>query len=63
MSVKKDWVPTVWVQSEKGLASLNVAMSNIDLGAEIFGPIFAGLLLDIHLPGVGFVLVRLTRPK
>lgn len=46
VAVKKDWVPTLWAESETRLASLNVVMSNIDLGAEIVGPLLAGLLLD-----------------
>ena len=60
VAVKKDWVPTVWAAAESQLARLNVAMSNIDLGAEIFGPIVAGLLLDLPVAGLGFVLVGLV---
>eukprot|EP00966_Prymnesium_polylepis_P130178 3010480-Prymnesium_polylepis.1 len=41
----------------QALASLNVWMSNIDLGAEIFGPLLAGSLLDGTGPAAGFVII------
>ncbi len=62
VAVKKDWVPTIWdaVQEKDTLATINAWMANIDLVAEIFGPLAAGFALYACGDGAGFVLVGLT---
>ena len=61
VAVKKDWVPTIWSPEDSAtsaeLASINTWMSYIDLGAEIVGPLVAGLALLLLGDGAGFVLI------
>lgn len=59
VSVKKDWVPTLWDASREQdtLATVNTWMANIDLVAEMFGPLAAGVALYVCGPGGGFVLI------
>jgi len=60
VAVKKDWVPAIWPPSDPTLASVNTAMANIDLAAEIGGPLAAGMaLLSLGESG-GFVCVGLA---
>jgi hypothetical protein len=60
VAVKKDWVPTIWQPGDPELASINTAMQTIDLVAEIFGPLAAGVALQLLGSGAGFVVVGLV---
>ena len=57
VAVKKDWVPTVWAAGSATVTSVNTWMSNIDLCAEIFGPLGAGVLMSLYGYGWTFVAV------
>ena len=60
VAVKKDWVPTIWPPTDRHLSSINAAMANIDLIAEIVGPLCAGYALQYLGDGGGFLLVGLV---
>jgi len=60
VAVKKDWVPTIWPPTDRHLSSINAAMPNIDLIAEIVGPLCAGYALQYLGDGGGFLLVGLV---
>ena len=57
VAVKRDWVPTIWTAEDPELSSINAAMSNIDLGAEILGPLTAGAALQLLGDELGFVVI------
>ena len=61
VAVKKDWVPSVWDADEPSsaaeLAAINTWMANIDLIAEIAGPLSAGIALYTWGEAAGFVLI------
>ena len=57
VAVKKDWVPTVWDVSDPMLSTVNTWMANIDLLAEIGGPLAAGVALQSLGSTLGFVAV------
>ena len=62
VAVKKDWVPSIFAPTDPTLSRMNTAMANIDLIAEIVGPLGAGLALQFFGGDAagGFVLVGLA---
>jgi len=58
VSVKKEWVPRVYEgDAATELAFVNTSMSNIDLLAEMLGPVVGGLLLQFLDAEPGFIAV------
>jgi len=61
VSVERDWVPTAFEpQGEAVLARVNARMANMDLLAEMLGPLLAGAVFAAApSPAVGFAAVAL----
>jgi len=59
VAVKRDWVPALWSPDDPMLTAVNSNMANIDLTAEMFGPLAAGALLQWTGEVTGFGLVGL----
>ena len=57
VAVKKDWVPAIWAPTDPTLTAVNANMANIDLLAEIAGPLAAGAALQVLGNVSGFVVV------
>ena len=60
VAVKKDWVPAIWPPADPELAAVNANMANIDLMAEVVGPLAAGAALQYLGEARGFVTVTCT---
>lgn len=60
VAVKKDWVPAIWTPDDPALAAVNANMANIDLIAEIVGPLAAGLVMQLLGDTLGFVAIGIT---
>jgi len=59
VSVERDWMPTAFeALGEVAFGSVNAKMANVDLLAEIFGPILASLALAIW-PAAGFSVIAI----
>jgi len=60
VSIERDWMPTAFeVLGEVAFGSVNAKMANVDLLAEIFGPILASLALAIW-PAGGFSVIAIV---
>ena len=58
VAVRKDWVATIWADGDQEeLSSVNSAMARIDLLAESFGPLAAGVAIHLLGADAGFVAV------
>jgi hypothetical protein len=62
VAVKKDWVPSIWAPKDPLLPWINTAMANIDLLAEIVGPLGGGFVLQAFGSdaATGFALVGIA---
>ena len=62
VAVKKDWVPSIWAPKDPILSWINTAMANIDLLAEIAGPLGGGVVLQSFGgdAALGFTLIGLA---
>ena len=60
VAVEKDWVPTLYAGEGAELSAINAAMANIDLAAEMIGPLVAGLALDLLGGSLGFLVVGIA---
>lgn len=61
VSVERDWVPTAFEDAgELTLARINARMANVDLLAEILGPLLAGVLCSLASTTIiGFSIVAM----
>ena len=58
IAIRKDWVATIWSEGDQDeLSSMNSAMASIDLLAESFGPLAAGMAIQLLGADAGFVAV------
>jgi len=62
VAVKRDWVPALWSSAKDGtqLTELNADMANIDLAAEMLGPLAAGVVLQVSGSLFGFALIGIA---
>jgi hypothetical protein len=53
VAITRDWVPVAWgLADPAALGAINSAMASIDLGAEIAGPLAAGVALQVSSHGL-----------